>query len=959
MKTNKWILPAMLIGAVVAMAHTARAANPTLDAHEQGIDDPARHSKALRVGSLSLDADVVGAIAEFTVTARFDNPSGETLEGEFAFQLPDGAVVTGYALDIAGGMIDGVLVEPLKAERAYEEKVRAGIDPGVAKVSRANVFSTRIFPIPSEGSRTIRLRFAAPIHPERGLSFPLETAQPVGRYTVKLRGRAADDLPSLAVPGFATPLRGEATARNVRLDGEFRIDAPRGDARSFVTRHASGQAFFQIVDAAQAQASVAPTGQRLRIYWDRSLSRRGHRLADERALLARYVAEARPVSVDLVVFNSSGARTRRVAPEGLDAALRVVLYRGATSFSVLERIDVPAADVCLVFSDGVVTIDARRDFRPGCQVFAITSARDADRGFLRRVAGTADAVLRVGSVTEAGLLARLRGTGPRVLHARAADGRALPFASVEGGAGWAVVGEAPADGIVFLRIAGLESAVVERRYALKPARAAAFGGAAALWASDRIALLAAQDDGHAELLKLSRKFSVASPQLSFVVLEDPSDYVQAGIEPPASYPKESMQRYRQAKAEYDEERREERESRLEEVVAAWEEQKRWWNTTFEREAKKIATPEKRPVNAASVPAVVDSITAADIGRFPDSAAPESLQRVSGESLDEIAVTGMRAVGPDISVQLEAWNSERPYIKALEAAAPGETDRVLAREETKHGALPAFYFDVAEWLFRRKRVVEAVEMLLSALDLPVANEETAAMVADRLQRYGRLDRAVWLYERMARESDDLPQPRRALALALARRAARATAPAARADLRRAVALLNDVVMTPWDDRYDGVELIALTEVNRLLPKLREAGVTEVALDPKLRALLDVDLRVTLEWNTAATDMDLWIDEPTGERVIYSHPRSQIGGRLSNDMTSGFGPEEYLLRRAIPGEYAVSVNVYSSDAINPNGTTVITVRLIRDFGRGTQTEETMEVELEPAESGEKLIGKFTVR
>jgi uncharacterized protein YfaP (DUF2135 family) len=134
---------------------------------------------------------------------------------------------------------------------------------------------------------------------------------------------------------------------------------------------------------------------------------------------------------------------------------------------------------------------------------------------------------------------------------------------------------------------------------------------------------------------------------------------------------------------------------------------------------------------------------------------------------------------------------------------------------------------------------------------------------------------------------------------------------------------------------------------------------VPLDERLRALLDVDLRVTLSWNTAATDMDLWVDEPTGERVIYSHPKSDIGGRLSNDMTSGFGPEEYLLRRAAPGEYIVSVNVYASDSINPNGTTIITARLIRDFGRATQKEETMEVELEPAESGEKLVGKFTVR
>ncbi len=960
MKTKNWIRPlALSTVAMFAMA-AAQAANPTLEALEQGIDDSARRSKALRLGSLALDVDVIGAIAEFTVTARFDNPSEDVLEGEFNFELPAGAVVTGYALDIEGRMIDGVLVEPLKAERAYEDKVRQGIDPGVAKVTRANIFSTRVFPIPGEGSRTIRVRFAAPVHPERGLRFPLETLKTVGQYSVKVRGRAADDLPSVAIPGVGTSVPAEgATAKNVTLKGEFRIEPPRASVRSFVTRHASGQKFFQIADAAPTAPAAAASGQRLRIYWDRSLSRRDHRLADERALLAKYVAQSQPASIDLVVFNSSGARTRRLAAAGLDTALRNVLYRGATSFAVLERVDTPAADVCLVFSDGAVTIDARRDFRPGCQVFAITSARDADRGFLRRIAGTQDAVLHLGSKAESELLARLRGGGSRVVDARASDGRALSFAALDGGAGWAAVGEAPDDGVVILRVAGLGPAIVERRYTLSSARNAAFGGAAALWASDRVALLAAQDGARETLIKLSRKFSVASPSLSFVVLEDPYDYIKAGIEPPASYPKEAMAQYREGKAQFDEELREAKASRLEEVADAWEEQKRWWNTEFRREPKQIRSAEKQSARDAAA----DSRRANDVGQMPAMAAPaEALQRVTaGESDDvsEIAVTGYRASQTEISVQLEEWNSERPYIKALDAAAPDAIDRVLAREETKHGALPAFYFDVAEWLFRRKRGGDAVEMLLSALDLPVANEETAAMVAERLQRYGRLDRAIWLYEKLARDSDDLPQPRRALALALARRAQDATTAAARSDLKRALALLNEVIMTPWEDQYDGVELIALMEANLLLPKLGKAGITGVPLDAKLRALLDVDLRVTLEWNTAATDMDLWIDEPTGERVIYSHPKSEIGGRLSNDMTAGFGPEEYLLHRAIPGEYAVSVNVYSSDSINPNGTTVITVHLIRDFGRATQKEETMEVELEPAESGQKLIGKFTVR
>jgi hypothetical protein len=49
----------------------------------------------------------------------------------------------------------------------------------------------------------------------------------------------------------------------------------------------------------------------------------------------------------------------------------------------------------------------------------------------------------------------------------------------------------------------------------------------------------------------------------------------------------------------------------------------------------------------------------------------------------------------------------------------------------------------------------------------------------------------------------------------------------------------------------------------------------------------------------------------------------------------------LKRAIPGEYRISVNVYAADRRRP-----------------TQSEETMELELEPDSSGEQRIGTFTV-
>jgi hypothetical protein len=77
-----------------------------------------------------------------------------------------------------------------------------------------------------------------------------------------------------------------------------------------------------------------------------------------------------------------------------------------------------------------------------------------------------------------------------------------------------------------------------------------------------------------------------------------------------------------------------------------------------------------------------------------------------------------------------------------------------------------------------------------------------------------------------------------------------------------------------------------------------------------------------------------------------------------MTSGYGPEEYLLHRAPDGRYQIRINAFARDQLNPNGATRVTAHLYRDFGRKTQREEMMDLELGPEDSGELLVGKFVV-
>jgi uncharacterized protein YfaP (DUF2135 family) len=99
----------------------------------------------------------------------------------------------------------------------------------------------------------------------------------------------------------------------------------------------------------------------------------------------------------------------------------------------------------------------------------------------------------------------------------------------------------------------------------------------------------------------------------------------------------------------------------------------------------------------------------------------------------------------------------------------------------------------------------------------------------------------------------------------------------------------------------------------------------------------DLRVTISWNTDATDVDLWVIEPDGTKCFYQHNRTQNGGELSQDQTQGYGPERYQIAKAQPGVYTILVHYF---AVNPNllgGETHVNMTVTRFAGTPQEKSE----------------------
>lgn len=985
-------LLATFLAIATAAPLAAQAPSPGLVARVQGIDSEAAKAK-LAIERLDIRVRIHGTIAETEVTARFANPGRDMLEGDFTLAMPAGSVVTGYALDIEGQMVDGVLVDQRQGRMAYEARVRQRIDPGLGEVGRDNLFRTRVFPIMPGSGRTIRLRFASPLDPRAGYVLPIRDAAAIDNFSLEVEAVGVARRPTVSLPGAPAGRwtaadgghRFASAGRNVRLGGAIEI-APVDPAGALLTsRHPNGERFFQIADAAPAQRGVAAAPVRsVTVLWDRSLSRADDNLREEIAILRQYLDEVRPQAIDLILFDSSGVERVRVAnAQAAVRRLETVRYRGATSYAVLagERL---ASDACLLFSDGLVTIDRREGFRPDCPLFVLSSAEDADRAWLGVLARSAGGEAYDLTVREAGeVLIRMVRRVPRVIDVRTTGGARVDYRLLDGGEyGWRLVGRLPATGDIIMRLAGLGAEPVERIYTAPAGPPPASAGAGALWAAERVAVEAASDERDREaLIALSRRYSVASSDVSFIVLETGRDYAMAKFEPPANLPPRLIDEYRQVREQMKRDETQARSGHLERVLAGWNELKQWWARRFDPPPvpkRGVPAPEEQRAGAETgpmppppppppPPPSPPPPPPAPVAAPPPSSSPgEAIvltgNRIGRTNLDQSnPITTMDSSGAPASsgIAIEPWASDRPYIEALEQAGAGAFERVFEAQRAEHGALPAFWLDVSAWAREKGRRDEALTWLLSALELPTRNNQTLAVVADRLMRWGEVDRAIFLYERLLAAEDDRPQPRRTLALALAKRAEGAPRERARADLARAISLLTEVATTPWEARYSGIELIALMDANRLIPRYRAAGGTDVPLDPRLIALLDTDIRVLIEWNTEATDIDLWVDEPSGERAIYSNPRTAIGGRLSRDMTQGYGPEEYLLRRAPAGTYVVRANVFAADRLNPNGAQRVTARLIRDFGRPNEREELVDIELLPSDqTRERLIGRITV-
>ena len=1044
MKTRIVLLSALLPALAVAQAVVSPdgRALPRPEPPTPWIEVPLENTdKPCTVDALDVDAKVDGLHARVSTTITIRNPNARPISAPLVFPLPDGAAVCGYALEINGAMVDGVVVPKEKARVAFETEQRRGVDPGLVEAVKGNVWRTRVYPVPASGTRRVRVDWTAPLAlgpdgSSAALALPMPGCPLVHRtVAVEVADASSPEAPELG--GFGDR-RFERAERFWRVTGTEESVAPRDDLLialpklpdTLVSTERTPDGDVWFCASVKPNPDFDPDFDRgpmksFTVFWDASGSRAGDHAA-EFALLRGLWAEPTG-SYRLVLFRNVVEPAREFPTvEALVAALDDVVYDGGTDLSVLAPAMAGTEDAVCLFTDGLDTLSGKPvDFGPaGGRVTAFVSGTERDLESLRQACGgrVFDPAAGVENVLKALLapdrrVSALRGEGVADVQGIGSDAARRAT----------VLGRLTASGETKLT---LKVGVGEYELTVAPAAARPGSTLATAWAAMRVQQLSPRaDDNAEELLSLGRRFGLASPATSLLVLESLDQWLRHDVEPPESLP-QMREQWLVAKKNRPGEDPEAKAARhLEMLKGLWKQRMEWWATDFSKvkpeepalredaEAVGFAPGMAAPMPEGTVLAAsfdVDADGAWDASEAEDEA-PVAMAAAPAGAVYARHLAAAPAVAREAgfapggsapragAISVKAWSPDTPYLKALDASVSGGSGGEAPRSlEAAHAAYlaqradwaasPAFYLDCAGWFFSKKDHAFGVRVLSNLAELRIEDPALLRVMAWRLKQAKAYAPAIATLRRVCKLRPEDAQSWRDLALALdeAGRAraedeeAESVAEAAESPdgqapsrpergsgaaeapalLAEALDLYRKVALTPWARHPDSISLFAVEEHNALYAwctnraDLAEGSGGEAPrpLPEGLRGLPDCDMRVVLAWDADETDVDLHVTEPSGEEAYYGHRRTRTGGDVSQDITDGYGPEEYLLRKAPAGGYKIRAHYFASHQQEVFGPATATATIFTDWGRPNQRFQTLSIRLDKAR---EMIELGTVR
>jgi len=306
-----------------------------------------------------------------------------------------------------------------------------------------------------------------------------------------------------------------------------------------------------------------------------------------------------------------------------------------------------------------------------------------------------------------------------------------------------------------------------------------------------------------------------------------------------------------------------------------------------------------------------------------------------------------------TISLADIKEDQDYLKKLTGDSKKDYSLYIDRRKN-YLSTAAFYFDMAKWFCKLKDTTTAIKILSSIADLDLENAGLFKTLAYRLKEYDDFKDELFVTKKVVQWRPMEPQSYRDYALALTDNGL----------YQQALDTLYGVLTRPNPQNISnintGIVEVFVSEINQLIA-LHGKKLNYKEIDTALIKAMPVDIRVVIDWNMNDTDIDLHVTDPFNEECFYSNPKTAIGGRISADITTGYGPEQFMLKKAVKGKYKIKVNYFGDRQIKNEGPSTVMAEIYTDYSNGSQQRKVvclqMSNDLKASGDGKILVGEFT--
>ncbi len=973
----KKIMPVLIIFCFVLVMQQCFAQTdvPELKLKEPGL-------KKIELRQAQVDTKILGFLAETSFYMEFANPNSRTLEGELIFPLPDGAVVSGFALDIDGEMIDGVAVEKEEAQKAFETEVRKGADPAILEKVAGNSFRTRIYPIPAGKSRKVKISFITSLKDSSGFAqfrLPVSFSKDVDKFRVRVFAPNQLEEPEILdsrnskvkfvkkAEGYLLELNSNDGYKEKELVINFPYSSP---GNVFVEKSNDGKTYFCIQQKVphMVQKNKVSPARKVVVFYDISESGKNRDQVKELDFMD-YLFKSDVIdssaNVEIIPFSNElhselAFSTKAGEVNLLKNKISALDFDGGTNLSCVKDFSGEAPDFYLLFTDGMSNFGEEKAGSLNAPVFAFSSSIALDSAALNALCNQSGGKLFNLMTDEKSQIKNSFFSKPTMYIPQ--DSSSLVFSNIY------PAKSQPVDSIFMLygiiengskenlkiHFATGESSKNEFEFQVSDEESRKGETLRKLWAGKAIeGLSGSLSKNKKEIVRIAKKHGIVTNFTSFIVLETVAQYLEHKIIPPASK-KDWRDEYFRVLEEKEQSKKDFEFSKLAKVIEMWKRRLEWWNRDFSKATgiDKIKK-DRSPMLGGAAP-TEDSFGAVSESTRPQSA-PEPMRSINRRELEEMDSVSLESKSalmdevrpakkgnsdkeerlrtPNPGVAIKAWSPDTPYAKKLKSLSGEALFKAYIGEKVEYGTSPAFYLDCADIFIADDNKKTAVRVLSNVAEMGIENAPLLRILAHRLAQIDELSAAKVLFERVLEFRTEEPQSYRDLALVLARLG----------ESKKAIDLLYEVVLKNWDGRFREIEVIALEEINNIIQKADKDSIKGIKVDSALITQFELDLRIVMTWDADQTDMDLWVIEPTGEKAYYSNPLSRIGGLVSKDFTRGYGPEEYLLKKARTGTYTIKTNFFGSQAQKVSGAVTLQVDVYTNYGRPEEKRKSVTLRL----------------